>query len=331
MRAGFLKAPYQFEVRDVALREIGESEVLVNVKACSVCGHDLILASYASPEWRQFGHEIAGVVEQCGRLVKNVKPGDKIVLESGTFDRFADVSRNGRVDLDNKGPNFWEREGETMGFAEKIIVPMETCVKFDGISFEAASVVEPMGVALDLVKTADIKLGNTALVMGLGPIGLMAAKMAKANGAIRVYATELPECKARIEMAKRWGVDEVFTPGEVPVKVDRVLITAPPKVIPSAFDLCNIGAIVAFLGIAYGDAGMVTFDSNVVHVKKLQLRGSNASPALYFPECISLIQAGVVNTGELITHRFSLDEMAEAIPAYVKDKENGIKAVMING
>ena len=128
-------------------REIGESEFLVNVKACSLCVHDLILSGYASPEWRQFGHEVAGVVEQCGRLVKNVKPGDKIVLESGTFDRFADVSRNGRVDLDNKGPNFWEREGETMGFAEKIIVPMETCVKFDGISFEAASVVEPMGVA----------------------------------------------------------------------------------------------------------------------------------------------------------------------------------------
>lgn len=235
------------------------------------------------------------------------------------------------MDLDNKGPNFWIKDDDTMGFAEKIIVPMETCVKFDGISFEAASLIEPMGVALDLVKTADIKLGNTVLMMGLGPIGLMAARMAKASGARKVYATELPGCEARIELARKWGVDEIFTPDDIPVKVDRVLVTAPPAVIPSAFDACEKGAIVAFLGIAYGEAGLVTFDSNVVHGNKLQLRASNASPALYFPECIQLIQAGIVNTEELITHTFPLDRLAEGICAFRDDRKTAIKAVMRNG
>lgn len=330
MKAGFVKAPFQFEVKEIPLRQIEENEVLVKIMACSVCGHDLIMASYGAKEFVQFGHEISGVVEQTGRLVKNVVVGDKVVLESGTFDRFADASRNGRVDLDNKGPNFWEREGQTMGFAEKIIVPMEVCVAFDGISFEAASIVEPMGVALDLVKVADIKLGNTVLVMGLGPIGLMAAKMAKASGAIKVYATELPDCKARIELAKKWGVDEVFAPDNITVKVDKVLVTAPPVVIPSAIEATNIGGTVAFLGIAYGDAGIIPLDTTKIHFDKIKIIPSHASPALYFPECLALIKAGVVYTAELITHTFKIDELSDGINNFRNDRQNGVKAVMIN-
>jgi len=269
----------RYNFKRITLRELKEDEVLIKVKACSVCGHDMIMASYGATEMQPFGHEISGSVEKVGRLVKNVMVGDQVVLESGTFDRFSNASRNGRVDLDNKGSNFWVKDDDNMG------------------------------VALDLIKTADIKLGNTVLVMGLGPIGLMAAKMAKASGAIKVYATELPECKARIELAKKWRVDEVFAPNSISVKVDRVLVTAPPKVIPSAFEQCNIGAIVAFLGIDYGNEGFVTFDSNIVHFNKLQLRASHASPALYFPECIELIKAGIVNTEELITHRFKIEKL----------------------
>lgn len=330
MKAGFVKAPFMFEVREVDLRDIKENEVLVDIKACGVCGHDLIMASYGAKEFVQFGHEISGVVEQVGRLVKNVTVGDQVVFESGTFDRFSDAARNGRVDLDNKGPNFWEREGETMGFAEKIIVPMEVCVKFDGLSFEAASIVEPMGVALDLVKSADIKLGNTVLVMGLGPIGLMAAKLARASGAINVYATELPECKARIELAKKWGIDEIFVPDDIPVQVDRVLVTAPPAVIPSAIEATKLGGTVAFLGIAYGDAGIIPLDTTKIHFNKIKIIPSHASPALYFPECLELMKAGVINTQELITHTFTINQLDDGINQFKNDKENAIKAVMVN-
>ncbi len=330
MRAGFVKAPFHFEVKDVPLREVGESEVQVAVKACSLCGHDLIMADYAAAELVQFGHEIAGVVEKVGRLVQNVKVGDKVVLESGTFDRFADVSRNGKVELDNKGPNFWERPGDTMGFAEKIIVPMETCVKFDDIAFKDACNIEPMGVALDLVKAADVRLGDTVLVMGLGPIGLMAARMAKASGAIKVWASEMSECEAKIALAKKWGVDEVFTPDNIPVSANKVLVTAPPKVIPSAIDHTTKGGTVSFLGIGYGERGMVTIDTTRVHQEKIKIITSNASPALYFPECIELVKAGMVPLEDLITHTFTLDNLQEGIVNFKNDKKNGIKAVMIN-
>ena len=103
MKAAYLKAPFQFDVREVSLRPLLDDEVLVQVKACSVCGHDMIMASSGAVDWQPFGHEIAGVVERIGSRVRNVAPGDRVVLESGTFDRYSDLSRNGRVDLDNKG------------------------------------------------------------------------------------------------------------------------------------------------------------------------------------------------------------------------------------
>jgi len=337
MKAAYVKAPFEFFVKDVSLRELKETEVVVDVKACGVCGHDLILSRYGANEVQQFGHEVSGVISQTGRLVTNVKVGDRVVLESGTFDRFSDNSRNGRVDLDNKGPNFWIKGDDNMGFAEKMIAPCECCVKFDDLDFEETSLVEPLGVALDLVKTSDIPLMGDVLVIGLGPIGLMAARIAKVRGARKVYGAELSTCSARIKTAKRWGIDEIINPDIQKIEdyaferggVDRVMVTAPPSTIASALSVCRVGGIVGFLGIDYGAGGMITLDSNVIHFNKLQLRASHASPALYFPECLDLIRSGAVKTKELITHRFKLEEIGQAIPAFDSDKKNGIKAVMV--
>lgn len=337
MKAAYLKAPFQFDVREVALRPLLDDEVLVQVKACSVCGHDMIMASSGAVDWQPFGHEIAGVVERVGSRVRNVAPGDRVVLESGTFDRYSDLSRNGRVDLDNKGPNFWLKGDDAMGFAESIIVPDAVCVKFEGLSFEEVSLVEPLGVAVDLVTTADIRLNDDVLVIGLGPIGLMALRMARAMGARKVYGAELSTCEARIAMARRFGADEIICTDKTPIEtypfarggVDRVLVTAPPALIPAALAAANVGAIVAFLGIDYGPGGLVTFDSNPFHVKKLQLRSSFASPALYFPKCLDLIRSGVVDTKALITHRFRLGDIGAGIAAFRDDRATGIKAVMV--
>ena len=112
--------------------------------------------------------------------------------------------------------------------------------------------------------------------------------------------------------------------------VDHVLVTAHPSVIPTALNICNRGGIVSFLAIAYGDDRMVSIDSCYVHEMKLQLRASNASPALYFPECLRMIESGAVDTAALISHRCTLEELPEAVPAFAKDRENGVKCVMFN-
>lgn len=82
MKAAYLKAPRQFRIMDVELREILDDEVIVDVKACGFCGHDNILASYHASEWQPFGHEFSGVVSQLGSRVTNVKIGDKVCVET---------------------------------------------------------------------------------------------------------------------------------------------------------------------------------------------------------------------------------------------------------
>lgn len=339
MKAAYVKAPFDITLKDIVLRPLKESEVHIQIKACGVCGHDLILMRYGATEQQQFGHEVSGIVLETGSLVRNVKIGDRVVLESGTFDRFSNNSRNGRVDLDNKGPNFWIKDNDNMGFAGEMIVPCECCIVFDEhLDFDQVALVEPLGVALDLIKTADIKIMNDVLVLGLGPIGLMAARIAKAMGARKVYASELSVCEARIELAKKWGVDTVICPDKETIEnfkferggVDRVLVTAPPSTIASALKVCNVGGIVAFLGISYGPDSMITIDSNTIHFNKLQLRASHASPALYFPECLDLISSGTVDTRALITKRFPLETIRDSVLAFEADKKNSIKAVMMN-
>jgi threonine dehydrogenase-like Zn-dependent dehydrogenase len=137
-------------------------------------------------------------------------------------------------------------------------------------------------------------------------------------------------------LAKKWGIDEIILSDKQRIEdypfekggVDRVLVTAPPRMIPVALSVCNVGAYVAFLGIDYTAEGLVTIDSTLIHNNTLQVRASNASPALFFPECIDIIKCGMISTKDLISHRFALEDIVSAIPSFEADKENAIKAVM---
>jgi len=337
MKSAYVKAPFQFEVRDAPLREITEDEVLVRVKACGVCGTDLTTAGTEAKEWQPFGHEISGVIEKAGKRARTVKPGDAVVLESGTFCRSCDDCRNGRVDLCNNGPNYWLKG--PMGFSEYIIAPQEMAIPYTGITHEEASLVEPLGVAIDLIKAADITLGNDVLVIGLGPIGLMALALARRQGASRIYAASLSRSTRRIELARKFGADQIILLDKEELAshkfprggVERVLVTAPPSLLPTAMNVARIGGIVAFIGIEYGSQAMVSFDANAFHFKKLQLRASFAGPALYFPMALDLIARGHIDAKSLVSHRFGIDDIAAGFKKLRDDKANVVKGVMING
>ena len=337
MRAAYVKAPFQFEVRDVPLRPITEDEILLRVSACGVCGTDMTTAASEAKDWQPFGHEIAGMVEQAGVRVSTVRPGDSVVLESGTFCRSCDDCRNGRVDLCNKGPNYWLKG--PMGFSQYIIAPKEMAVPFRGISPEVATLVEPLGVAIDMVKTVDIALGDEVLVVGIGPIGLMAVALARIQGAARVYAASHSRSAHRIELAKRFGAEEIILSDREDLGahhfprggVDRVLVTAPPAALPQAMQAARVGGVITFIGIEYGPRGTVSFDANAFHFKKLQLRASFAAPALYFPMALKLLEAGRIDGESLISHRFPIQDIAKGFAQLRDQKDQAAKGVMVNG
>lgn len=336
MKAWYVKAPFQFELRDVELKEVGDNDVLIQVKACGICGTDMTAAKVIAQEWEPIGHEIAGIVEQVGKNVQHVSVGSKVTLETSTYSRYSDLSRNGRYDLDNRGPSFWGRDA-SMGFAEYVIAPKECVVAYEGLSFAVASLVEPLGVAVDLVETVGIGLNDTVLVVGLGPIGLMALRLAKLKGAKKIYAAARSHSVKRIELARQYGADEIIFTDITPLEsyafpnggVDKILVTSPPQTIPEAIKTARAGGIIGFIGIEYGSGANITFDANDFHFKKLQLRASHASPALFFPMCIDLLKSGAVDGDALISHTFGLEQFADSMRVLKEDRGSTVKMVMV--
>jgi L-iditol 2-dehydrogenase len=333
MLAALVKAPFEFRMVEVPIPEVKDDWALVKVEACGICGTDMHYANHLATEWQGFGHEVAGVIVQAGRGVKSVKDGDRIVLESGSYCGTCEQCRNGRSDLCNKGANFWGNE--TMGFAEYILAPKEALVPYDGLTPEVACLSEPIGVAVDMVRVADIALGDEVLILGLGPIGLMSVPLARLRGAAHIYAVNRSGGR-RAHAAQTLGADEIILTAETPLRnvsfrkggVDRALVSASVSAIADAMPLMNYGGIISFIGIEYGAGSKISFDANDFHFKKMQLRASHAAPALYFPIVLQLLKDKQVDGDALISHVMPLEKMAEAMTLVRDCRDEVIKVVI---
>lgn len=332
MKAAFLRSKDDVIIKDITNRPIAPHEVLLKVDACGICGSDLITAFAGQDKYSQFGHEIAGTVIETGSAVKRLQPGQKVVLDSCTACGDCKNCKDSRQDL-----------CETpvivpfTGFAQNTIAPAMAAWPYENIKSEVACLAEPLGVAIDLFYTCDIKFNDVVLVSGLGPIGLMALQLAKKAGAAKIYACDISSAKTRLELAAKFGADEVIMVDKNPLdnymflpKPNKLLITSPPKTMPGLLNVAAKGAIASFIGIEFGAAGNITLDANYFHFNKLQLRSSFASPAMMTPLAIKLLQDGTINGEALISHRFKIDDIKEALHIACNDKANTVKVVMIN-
>lgn len=114
---------------------------------------------------------------------------------------------------------------------------------------------------------------------------------------------------------------------KAPWQFKHVLVTAPVEVIPSALDLLAYGGELSYIDIGTG-SGQIAFDANDFHFRKLQLRASFASPALYFPVVLELLKAGIIPGDALISHRFELKDLAEAMRVNREAKDRAVKVVI---
>lgn len=332
-RSAYLKSPWQCELRNVELPEqIPSQYVLIRVQACGICGTDLSNAEDKIAEWQPFGHEIAGVIQEMGSDCEGLRVGDTVVLESAGFCGRCELCRKGRVDLCNKAPLFWDA-GPSLGFSDYMLAPACCVVPYEGLTPEAASLAEPAGVAYDMAKTAEIEHGDRVCIIGPGPIGLMAIPIALRSGADQVVCIGKSSSHARMEAAAALGARPIAWDrplselAELRGQFDRVLVTAPVQVIPEALPLLAYGGIMSYIGIGNG-SGMIQFDANDFHFRKLQLRASFASPALYYPIVLKMLQRGTIPAERIISHRLPLSEIAEAMSLCRASKEEVVKVVI---
>jgi threonine 3-dehydrogenase len=251
------------QLEQLSLPASGPTDVLVRVKATSICGTDLHI--YGWDRWSQgrikppvtLGHEFCGVVEAVGEEVAAVKPGDFVSAEMHLNCGHCHQCRLGQAHIcQNLKIIGIDLDG---AFAEFVKIPATNIWKLDpAIPEHYAAILDPLGNAVHTVLAGPIA-GQTVLVTGCGPIGLMSIAVAKACGSSTVFATETND--HRRKMAKEMGADFVLNPaGEDPVKrireatdgtgVDVLLeMSGNPAAIQQGFKALRAGGRASLLGI----------------------------------------------------------------------------------
>jgi len=260
------------EIATVDVPKIGKSEVLVEVKAASICGTDVHIWDWN--EWAQsrvkkvpliFGHEVAGKVVEVGSDVTSVQIGDMVSAETHIVDGTCYQCKTDRMHVcQNMEILGVDRDGV---FADYVALPERNAWKNDPkLDPAVASIQEPLGNAVQTVLPKDnIEdiAGKNVAVLGCGPIGLMAIAVLKVLGAAKVFATAGGLNKVRIELAERMGADLVLSAREESENIIKIIrdetdgngvdvaleMSGSPMAVRQAFEMLTPGGRVSLLGI----------------------------------------------------------------------------------
>ncbi|MEF3305795.1 L-threonine 3-dehydrogenase [Paenibacillus sp. GYB003] len=312
-------------LKQVPIPSAGPNDVLIKVRSSSICGTDMHI--YKWDAWAEHtvvtpnvvGHEFAGVVEAVGSAVTNVKPGDYVSAEGHVVCGVCRACRSGNAHVCPHTRSF----GITIPgcFAEYAVVPASNVVHNDPrLPFELACLQDPLGNAVQSVMAGDIA-GKSVAVVGAGPIGLMAAAVAKACGASTVIAADVNDF--RLRMAKRMGADAIvnsaterlserlkeLTGGEG-VEVLLEMSGHPDAIRQGLEGTANAGRV-SLLGIP---ANSVELDlSRSIIFKGLRVEGITGRRmyTTWF-QVKGLLEGGRIDLTPLVTHRFRLEQYEEA-------------------
>jgi L-iditol 2-dehydrogenase len=272
-------------------------ETLVRVLTAAICATDRKLVMLGGSAPVTLGHELAGRLDD-GRAVgvhPDIGCGNCRFCRAGFENRCPD-----RVSIGI------DRDG---GLADWVAVPERQALPLDGVPLELSPVLEPLACCLHAVRTLDVRPGDAALVVGAGPMGILAMWALQQAGA-RVAVSQ--RSAERRELAAELGADVVLGPdgsasaglGEAP----RVAIVTAPGVEPLAWALDEVavgGAVHAFAGTPGG----APIDANVIHYRHLRLVGSTGSALADYRRALELTASGRIRLENLPTSTVALDEV----------------------
>ena len=326
MKVALFEKPHSLTVRSTPLRTLLPDEVLVKVQACGVCGTDVHIVEGTSRSTPPvvLGHEFTGVVEDVGIAVHGVASGQRVAVDPNISCGVCYFCRRGLVHLCvNLQALGVDRDG---GMAEFCLVPVQQIyVLPDGMQTEAAAFVEPVSCAVHGIDRANIRSGDTVVIIGGGTIGLIILQLAKNAGASRTILVEPLHHKRRI--AAELGADVVLNPIESDTKSAVMDLThvgadvviecvGKPQTAQLTLELARRGGTVEFFGVCpIGEK--IQVEPNQVYFKELTIVGSYVNPNT-FARSIALLHAGKVCVDKFQIDRFPLDGVVEAL-AYQRE------------
>jgi L-iditol 2-dehydrogenase len=347
MRALVLPAPGKFEIRDVPVPAAGDGEVLCQVRGVAICGSDPeILRGDLAGSWPPAypftpGHEWSGQVVALGRGVVHLQLGDSVAGQAHKgcgycrhclAGRYTICEHYGRPETGHRHYGF-----VTPGaYAQYLAISVKSVNAMPpAMSFREGALVDTAGVVLHGLELCGITPGGTVAVIGPGPIGLIAMRLARAMGAARVIAVGRG---ARLQASRRSGADTLIDfEHDDPVRgvreatgglgVDEAIeCSGSAGTFRQAVEMVRKGGRVSLLGVPSSKVVEPLPFKHIVH-NEIAIFGSRANPNVSH-KVIALIAAGQLPVADLVTHAFPLEQFATALDVFVNRRDGAIKVVV---
>jgi L-iditol 2-dehydrogenase len=341
MNALLLTQYMQLEMVEMPVPSIGADDVLVRVRACGICGSDV--HGLDGRTGRRIpplvmGHEAAGEVVETGANVTDLKPGDRVTFDSTVYCGRCFFCLRGEQNLcDNRevlgvSPGPYRRHG---AFAEFVSVPRRIMYRLpDNLSYEQAAMIEAVSVAVHAVGLTPIRLGDTAVVVGAGMIGLLTIQSARNAGCSRVITVDPDD--GRLKLALAAGATDSINPKAVnAVEAIRELTGGTGADVALECVGATEPIVTAIDGVRKG--GAVTLVGNVspkielplqsVVSRQIRVQGSCASNGEY-PACIEMMSRGAIQVDTLISAVAPLGEGASWFDRLYRHEPNLMKVIL---
>ena len=332
-------APRDMRVVDVAKPVPEPHDALVRIESTGVCGSDMHyfaegrIGQTAITEPLILGHEYAGIVEAVGGAADDSLVGKRVAVEPGIPCLNCEWCHSGHYNVcpDMVFPGGPPYDG---ALCEYKTVHARFCFPVpDGISAAEAAMLEPLAVAVHTVELARLKPGETAAILGLGPIGLLVAQVARAAGVGLLFGTDLLDY--RVAAGAKYGVDEAFNASREDT-VETILSRTNSRGVDVAFDCARSSATPSLACRVVRPAGRCVltgisgaeedpFPVNVARRKELTLQWCRRFRFDY-PRSVALLMSKRVDVASLITHSYPLEQSREAFELVLECRDNVLKA-----
>lgn len=345
MLAAVYYGPRDLRIEERVIPEVSSGDVLLKVISTGICGTDLRIyhgshRKYPSGTVRIPGHEVVGEVVKKGQQVEGTKVGERVFLAPnlgcGHCRQCISGQNNLCADYEAPGITF---DGS---FAEYLLVPEAAIKQGNLIPIDrdvdpaAAAMIEPFGCVLRGQDALKIQPGESVLVVGAGPIGIMHMLLARYRGAGKVFVSEVnPE---RLAQAESFDVDRAVNPKSENLSaviaeetkgrgVDVVIVAAPaPRAQEQAVELVAIGGRINFFGGLPKDRSTIKLDSNLIHYKELVVTGTTACSTDDCRRAAEIINTGRIDLSMLIGARFPLKDVIDALQ--VMEQGKALKVIL---
>lgn len=345
MRAAVYRGKGRVVIETVPVPEVGPGEVLIRVAACGICGTDLKKIEHGFlPPPLILGHEVAGTVTAVGPGVTRWKSGDRVVsfhhvpcgacfyCDQRLFSQCPAYKKVGlTAGFEPSGGGFAEYVKALPWIAARGMVAIP-----DGITFEEASFVEPVNTCLKAVEKARVAAGESVLVIGQGPIGLLLMLLARQSGAVVFTSDPMPARRAK---SLALGAAASFDPAKDDLSAelrsrtsgrgaDVVLLAVPlPALVAESLALARPGGRV--LLFAQNDPQMrIEFPAAAVGVEEKEILGSYSAAVDRQEDSARLVFGRILPVRDLITHRFPLEQMDQALTVAARPAGDSLKVVI---